>query len=162
MHYFGNPGHTQYLIVYMILTEYFWRFQRKIALLECPIMHPKHTESLSQATFMHSIMNNEVNMPYLPCSLHLKLFALCFVVCWSTDPKERPLFSEIITHLEEIRDSSFIGTQQDEFMTLQNDWRIEIEEMFNELKEKEQVQYHSLCSSSEFSSRISILFQVLR
>ena len=96
-------------------------------------------------------MNNDVTMPCLPCSLHLKLFALCFVVCWSTDPKERPLFSEIITHLEEIRDSSFIGTQQDEFMTLQNDWRIEIEEMFNELKEKEQVWYHSLCSSSEFS-----------
>ena len=96
-------------------------------------------------------MNNDVTMPCLPCSLHINLFALCFVVCWSTDPKERPLFSEIITHLEEIRDSSFIGTQQDEFMTLQNDWRIEIEEMFNELKEKEQVWYHSLCSSSEFS-----------
>ena len=27
MHYFGNPGHTQSMIAYMILTEYFWKFQ---------------------------------------------------------------------------------------------------------------------------------------
>lgn len=73
-----------------------------------------------------------------------KSVIVIFSVCWSSDAKERPPFLEIIQHLEEIRDSSFIGTQQDEFMTLQNDWRIEIEEMFNELKEKEQV-----CSSIE-------------
>ena len=27
MHCFGNPRHTQSMIVYMIWTEYFWRFQ---------------------------------------------------------------------------------------------------------------------------------------
>ena len=27
MHYFGNPGHTQSMTVYKILTEYFWKFQ---------------------------------------------------------------------------------------------------------------------------------------
>ena len=27
MHYFGNPKHTQLMIAYMILTEYFWKFQ---------------------------------------------------------------------------------------------------------------------------------------
>ncbi|KAF6018291.1 hypothetical protein EB796_023377 [Bugula neritina] len=59
-------------------------------------------------------------------------------LCWSIDPKERPPFSEIVQVLEEIRDSSFMGTQQDEFVTLQNGWREEIEEMFVELKEKEQ------------------------
>ena len=25
MHYFRNPGHTQSMIAYMILTEYFWK-----------------------------------------------------------------------------------------------------------------------------------------
>jgi len=63
----------------------------------------------------------------------------CFPACWSPDPRERPTFAEIIAVLEDIRDSSFIGTQQDEFVTLRNDWKEEIEEMFNELKEKEQV-----------------------
>ena len=32
MHYFGNPRHTQLMIAYMILTDCFWKFQRKIAL----------------------------------------------------------------------------------------------------------------------------------
>ena len=27
--YFGNPRHTQAIIAYMILTDYFWKFQRK-------------------------------------------------------------------------------------------------------------------------------------
>ena len=31
MHYFGIPGHTQYMIAY-ILTEYFWKFRCKNAL----------------------------------------------------------------------------------------------------------------------------------
>ena len=35
MHYFGNPRHTQSMIEYMILTEYFWKFQWKVALWEC-------------------------------------------------------------------------------------------------------------------------------
>ena len=30
IHYFGNPRHTQSMVAYMILTEYFWKFQRKI------------------------------------------------------------------------------------------------------------------------------------
>ena len=38
IHYFGNPRHTQSMIAYIIiLTEYFWKFQRKIALWECYI-----------------------------------------------------------------------------------------------------------------------------
>ena len=32
---FGNPRHTQPMIAYIILNEYFWKFQWKIALWEC-------------------------------------------------------------------------------------------------------------------------------
>ena len=32
MHYFRIPGHIQSMIAYKILTEYFWKCQRKIAL----------------------------------------------------------------------------------------------------------------------------------
>ena len=32
MHYFGIPRHILSMIAYKILTEYFWKFQRKIAL----------------------------------------------------------------------------------------------------------------------------------
>ena len=34
MHHFGNPRHTQSMIVYIILTENFWKFQSKVALWE--------------------------------------------------------------------------------------------------------------------------------
>ena len=34
MNYFGNPEHTQSMISYKILIEYFWKFQSKIALWE--------------------------------------------------------------------------------------------------------------------------------
>ena len=41
MHFCGNFSHTQSMIAYMILTEYFWKFQRKNCivgiLLTCPI-----------------------------------------------------------------------------------------------------------------------------
>ena len=35
MYYIGNPRHTQSMIAYMFLTEYFWIFQKKVALWEC-------------------------------------------------------------------------------------------------------------------------------
>ena len=35
MHYFGIPGHIQSMIAYNLLPEYFWKFQRNIALWEC-------------------------------------------------------------------------------------------------------------------------------
>ena len=35
MHYFEIPRHTQSMIAYSFLTEYFWKFQWKIALWEC-------------------------------------------------------------------------------------------------------------------------------
>ena len=31
LHYFWNPRHTQPMIAYIIMTEYFWKFQWKIA-----------------------------------------------------------------------------------------------------------------------------------
>ena len=38
MHLFGNPGHTQSMIAYMIIIEYFGN-SCKIALWECPHIH---------------------------------------------------------------------------------------------------------------------------
>ena len=33
-HYFGYPRHTQSMIAFIILTEYFWKFQWKFTLWE--------------------------------------------------------------------------------------------------------------------------------
>ena len=38
MHFFENPRHAQSMIAYIILTEYFWKFQCILGmLLTCPI-----------------------------------------------------------------------------------------------------------------------------
>ena len=40
MHHFGDPRHTQSMIVYIILTENFWKFQSKVALWEPLTIYP--------------------------------------------------------------------------------------------------------------------------
>ncbi|KAK6183726.1 hypothetical protein SNE40_011151 [Patella caerulea] len=54
--------------------------------------------------------------------------------CWSQEPHERPTFSEILETLEEIATSSFMAYPQESFHTLQEDWKLEIEAMFEELR----------------------------
>ncbi|XP_014667455.1 PREDICTED: mitogen-activated protein kinase kinase kinase 9-like [Priapulus caudatus] len=57
--------------------------------------------------------------------------------CWSIDPHERPSFPEILAQLREIEASPFMNTPQDSFHMMQDDWKLEIEDMFHELKCKE-------------------------
>lgn len=59
--------------------------------------------------------------------------------CWNPEPHERPTFAEILETLDEIKMSSFVNTPQDSFHTMQEDWRLEIEQMFDELRLKEKV-----------------------
>jgi hypothetical protein len=51
----------------------------------------------------------------------------------------RPAFSEVLELLQEIKQSSFVKTPYESFRTMQNDWKSEIECMFEELRSKEQV-----------------------
>jgi len=51
----------------------------------------------------------------------------------------RPSFNEVIEMLHEIKQSSFVKTPYESFHTMQNDWKSEIECMFEELRSKEQV-----------------------
>ena len=64
--------------------------------------------------------------------------------CWNPEPHQRPTFKDIIHHLEEIACSSFVTTPQDSFHTLQEDWKLEIDDMFEQLRCKEKVMRHSL------------------
>ena len=61
------------------------------------------------------------------------------VDCWHQEPHFRPTFADILKALEEVKLSAFMSTPQDSFHTLQEDWRVEIEEMFDELRSREKV-----------------------
>jgi len=61
------------------------------------------------------------------------------VGCWSPEPHARPAFSSVLASLQLIAQSSFVNTPNLSFRVLQDDWRSEIEFMFEELRSKEQV-----------------------
>ncbi|XP_038076025.1 mitogen-activated protein kinase kinase kinase 10-like [Patiria miniata] len=57
--------------------------------------------------------------------------------CWNPEPHQRPSFPEILNHLREIQDSPFIDTPHESFRSMQQDWKQEIQEMFDEIRLKE-------------------------
>ncbi|XP_034951157.1 mitogen-activated protein kinase kinase kinase 11-like isoform X2 [Chelonus insularis] len=56
--------------------------------------------------------------------------------CWAADSHERPGFSDILIALDEVR-SAFAATPHESFHTMQEDWRLEIEEVLHGLRMKE-------------------------
>lgn len=70
------------------------------------------------------------------------LFFMHFPGCWSTDPHSRPLFTTILDHLTTIEESGFFEMPAESFRSLQDDWKLEIQEMFDQLRTKEKVKEH--------------------
>ncbi|CAG5131415.1 unnamed protein product [Candidula unifasciata] len=65
------------------------------------------------------------------------MFSQLMADCWHQEPHERPAFFEILQRLHDIASSSFISTPKDSFHIMQEDWRVEIEQMFDELRSRE-------------------------
>uniref|UniRef100_A0A1A8EMT9 mitogen-activated protein kinase kinase kinase n=1 Tax=Nothobranchius korthausae TaxID=1143690 RepID=A0A1A8EMT9_9TELE len=57
--------------------------------------------------------------------------------CWSPDPHARPQFSTILDQLTAIEESGFFEMPAESFQSLQDDWKLEIQEMFDQLRTKE-------------------------
>ncbi|XP_069360096.1 mitogen-activated protein kinase kinase kinase 11-like isoform X3 [Maniola hyperantus] len=58
--------------------------------------------------------------------------------CWRSNPRERPMFPEILEQLERIQQSEFTRAPHESFHTMQDGWRLEIEEVLRDLRRKEQ------------------------
>ena len=63
MHYFGNPRYIQSMTAYNILTEYFLKFQYKIALWECS----RHALLFERS----SVMSRCRSLAHIPLSVFL-------------------------------------------------------------------------------------------
>ena len=68
-------------------------------------------------------------------------YAICFAECWQPEQYTRPSFYDIRDHLEQIRTTEFVV--QDSFDAIQADWKDEIQEMFDELRDREKVRAES-------------------
>ncbi|KOB75889.1 Uncharacterized protein OBRU01_06468, partial [Operophtera brumata] len=57
--------------------------------------------------------------------------------CWHSNPRERPLFPAILEQLARIEQSEFTRAPHESFHTMQDGWRLEIEEVLRDLRRKE-------------------------
>lgn len=64
-----------------------------------------------------------------------------FIECWEQDPHIRPSFASILEQLTAIEEAVMATMPQDSFHSMQEDWRVEIQEMFDELRTKEKVSW---------------------
>ncbi|XP_068440577.1 mitogen-activated protein kinase kinase kinase 10 [Clinocottus analis] len=64
-------------------------------------------------------------------------FAQLLGECWSPNPRSRPSFSNILRRLLAIEQSAMFQMPLESFHSLQEDWRLEIQQMFDELRAKE-------------------------
>ncbi|XP_067372202.1 mitogen-activated protein kinase kinase kinase 21 isoform X2 [Channa argus] len=64
-------------------------------------------------------------------------FAKLMEECWDQDPHVRPSFSCILEQLSAIEEAVMATMPQESFHSMQDDWRVEIQEMFDELRTKE-------------------------
>jgi mitogen-activated protein kinase kinase kinase 9 len=59
--------------------------------------------------------------------------------CWYSDPHRRPSFEDILQALDAIVHSAFTQTPHESFHTMQEDWKLEIEQVLHGLRMKEKV-----------------------
>lgn len=64
--------------------------------------------------------------------------------CWDQDPHRRPNFGSILAQLTALEQQVKEEMPQDSFHSLQEDWKLEIQDMFDELRAKEKVR-NSCC-----------------
>ncbi|XP_072345491.1 mitogen-activated protein kinase kinase kinase 11-like isoform X2 [Scyliorhinus torazame] len=75
-----------------------------------------------------------------------ELFAQLMAECWDEDPHRRPQFASILEQLIAIEEQVLLEVPQESFHSMQEDWKLEIQEMFNELRAKEK---ELLCREEE-------------
>ncbi|KAK5848628.1 hypothetical protein PBY51_006225 [Eleginops maclovinus] len=64
-------------------------------------------------------------------------FANLMSECWDQDPHRRPSFSSILSQLLALEQQVKEEMPQESFHSLQEDWKLEIQDMFDELRAKE-------------------------
>ncbi|KAJ8247999.1 hypothetical protein GJAV_G00237020 [Gymnothorax javanicus] len=64
-------------------------------------------------------------------------FAKLMEECWEQDPHIRPPFAAILEQLTAIEEAVMATMPRESFHSMQEDWRVEIQEMFDELRTKE-------------------------
>ena len=98
----------------------------------------------------YGVAVNKLTLPIPSTCPHV--FSDLIHACWHADPHKRLSFAEIMECLTEISHSPFATTPYDAFWTMQQDWKCEIQDMFDEIKLRES----EIRSREEELERISL------
>uniref|UniRef100_A0A667XKI0 Mitogen-activated protein kinase kinase kinase n=1 Tax=Myripristis murdjan TaxID=586833 RepID=A0A667XKI0_9TELE len=83
----------------------------------------------------YGVAMNKLTLP-IPSTCP-EAFAQLLGECWSSNPHSRPSFTSILMRLLAIEQSALFQMPLESFHSLQEDWRLEIQQMFDELRAKE-------------------------
>uniref|UniRef100_H3CQM1 Mitogen-activated protein kinase kinase kinase n=1 Tax=Tetraodon nigroviridis TaxID=99883 RepID=H3CQM1_TETNG len=83
----------------------------------------------------YGVAMNKLTLP-IPSTCP-EAFAQLLEECWSPNPHSRPSFTSILRRLLAIEQSAMFQMPLESFHSLQEDWRLEIQQMFDELRAKE-------------------------
>ncbi|XP_007936671.2 mitogen-activated protein kinase kinase kinase 21 [Orycteropus afer afer] len=83
----------------------------------------------------YGVAVNKLTLP-IP-SMCPEPFAKLMKECWEQDPHIRPSFALILEQLTAIEGAVMTDMPQESFHSMQDDWKLEIQQMFDELRTKE-------------------------
>ncbi|KAK7152264.1 hypothetical protein R3I94_008556 [Phoxinus phoxinus] len=83
----------------------------------------------------YGVAMNKLTLP-IPSTCP-EAFAQLLGECWCPNPHGRPCFGSILKRLLDIEQSAMFQMPLESFHSLQEDWRLEIQQMFDELRAKE-------------------------
>lgn len=88
---------------------------------------------------------NDVFFGIISAGIKTDFYSLQKIACWESEPHDRPTFVDILQALDKIQRSEFTQTPHESFHTLQDNWKVEIEEVLHGLRTKEKVRYFRIC-----------------
>ncbi|MEJ1284295.1 hypothetical protein NN561_015279 [Cricetulus griseus] len=108
-----------------------------------PILHRDLKSSNSEVPYRgidglavaYGVAVNKLTLP-IPSTCP-EPFAKLMKECWEQDPHIRPSFALILQQLTAIEGAVATEMPQESFHSMQEDWKLEIQQMFNELRTKE-------------------------
>ncbi|XP_053830306.1 mitogen-activated protein kinase kinase kinase 21 isoform X2 [Vidua macroura] len=86
-------------------------------------------------TVAYGVAVNKLTLP-IPSTCP-EPFAKLMKECWEQDPHIRPSFALILEQLTAIEGAVMTEMPQESFHSMQDDWKLEIQQIFNELRTKE-------------------------
>uniref|UniRef100_S4RWG2 mitogen-activated protein kinase kinase kinase n=1 Tax=Petromyzon marinus TaxID=7757 RepID=S4RWG2_PETMA len=86
-------------------------------------------------TVAYGVAVNKLTLP-IPSTCP-EPFAKLMADCWKADPHARPSFASILEQLTAIEESILLEMPPESFHSMQEDWKVEIQHMFDDLRAKE-------------------------